>query len=170
MFFSHFCHNFHQNYHKYHHNYHCIHHYHHQIFSVIRAKRCFWRPKKEDLVARIGVTGFWWFERKRFFPVSLRLTVNILNQRPYVLAVFFSTCTLPRWNELGIWKISNSHWFSFPEVRMLNLNLLSMWLHSSCRSWEVGGQYRDVNIQNCFSRGLKLNGGGAFLASKFLVY
>ena len=48
-------------------------------FSVIRAKRCFWRPKKEDLVARIGVTGFWWFERKRFFPVSLRLTVNILN-------------------------------------------------------------------------------------------
>ena len=43
MFFGNFCHHYHQNHH---HNYHCNRHYNHMHFSVIRAKRRFWRPKK----------------------------------------------------------------------------------------------------------------------------
>ena len=47
------------------------------FFPIILAKRCFWRPKKEDQVARIGGMGGWGVvirampERKRFFPVDV---------------------------------------------------------------------------------------------------
>ena len=46
MFFSHFCHNYHQNYHNYHHNYHCNHHYHHWIFFGHTRKTSFLTSKK----------------------------------------------------------------------------------------------------------------------------
>ena len=40
------------------HNYHCNHLNHHQnCLSVIRVNHCFWRTKKKDQVARIGVMG-----------------------------------------------------------------------------------------------------------------
>ena len=46
-----------------------------EIFSVIRTKPRFWRPKKEDQVARIGVTGgFRWFgqcPKEKFFPIDV---------------------------------------------------------------------------------------------------
>ena len=57
MFFSHFCHNYHQNYHNYHHNYHCNHHYHHQKKIGHTRKTSFLTSKKEDQVAQIGVRG-----------------------------------------------------------------------------------------------------------------
>ena len=57
MFFSHFCHNYHQNYHNYHHNYHCNLHYQHQIFFRSYAQNVVFDVKKEDQVARIGVRG-----------------------------------------------------------------------------------------------------------------
>ena len=104
MFFSHFCHNHHQNYQNYHHNYHCNHHYHHQKkISVIRAKRRFWRPKKEDQVARIGVRGggFRWFGQcpkenvffllmsSLIFPFLLLLSWTIWAQTFIYVGVYF---------------------------------------------------------------------------------
>ena len=75
MFFSHFCHNYHQNYHNYHHNYHCNHHYHHQQKKIGHTRKTSFLTSKKE-VARIGVRGggFRWFgqcpKRKRFFSIE----------------------------------------------------------------------------------------------------
>ena len=82
MFFSHFCHNYHQNYQNYHHNYHWNHHYHHQKNFGHTRKTSFLTSKKEDQVARIGVMGgglgdsgnAW---KKTFFLLISSLTTKI---------------------------------------------------------------------------------------------
>ena len=77
MFFSHFCHNYHQNYQNYHHNYHCNHHYHHQkkcrsypqnvVFDVQKK-----RTKLPDLGSGGGVqVARAMPKRKRFFSIEV---------------------------------------------------------------------------------------------------
>ena len=52
-----FCHHYHQNYHHYYHNYHYNHYYNQWYFFCHTCKTLFWRPEKNDQVARIGGRG-----------------------------------------------------------------------------------------------------------------
>ena len=72
IFFSSFCHDYHQNGHHYHHNHHCNQHYHYRNFFGHTRKTLFWHPKKEDQVARMGgMGGDSMLERKRSFSMDV---------------------------------------------------------------------------------------------------